>query len=131
MLDRALADMDGCEAVRRFRAQGFNAPVLMLLDQSSGHVRALALRSGVDDLVTKPIDKEELIARIEATVRRRNGHAQSLLRVGPLEIDMATREVRVDGPADQRHPQGILDPRTDGAAQGPRHRQAELLRPPV
>jgi two-component system cell cycle response regulator CtrA len=97
VLDRALADMDGCEAVRRFRAQGFTTPVLMMLDQSSGHARAMALRSGVDDLVTKPIDREELIARIEATVRRRNGHAESLLRVGPLEIDMATREVRVEG----------------------------------
>ena len=99
VLDRALADMDGCEAVRRFRAQGFTTPVLMMLDQSSGHARAMALRSGVDDLVTKPIDREELIARIEATVRRRNGHAESLLRVGPLEIDMATREVRVEGQA--------------------------------
>jgi two-component system cell cycle response regulator CtrA len=97
VLDRALAEMDGCEAARRFRAQGFNTPVLMLLDQSSGHSRALALRSGVDDLITKPVDKEELVARIEATVRRRNGYAQSLLRVGPLEIDMGTREVRVDG----------------------------------
>jgi two-component system cell cycle response regulator CtrA len=97
VLDRALAEMDGCDAVRRFRAQGFTTPVLMLLDQSSGHSRAQALRSGVDDLVTKPIDKEELVARIEATVRRRNGYAQSLLRVGPLEIDMASREVRVEG----------------------------------
>jgi two-component system cell cycle response regulator CtrA len=97
VVDRALADMDACEAVRRFRAEGFNTPVLMMLDQSSGHSRAQALRSGADDLLTKPIDQEELVARIEATVRRCNGHARSLLRVGPLEIDMASREVRVDG----------------------------------
>jgi two-component system cell cycle response regulator CtrA len=97
VVDRALAEMDGCEAVRRFRAEGFTTPVLMLLDQSSGHSRAQALRSGADELITKPIDKEELVARIEATVRRRNSHARSLLRVGPLEIDMASREVRVDG----------------------------------
>jgi two-component system cell cycle response regulator CtrA len=97
VLDRALAGMDGCEAVRRFRAEGFKTPVLMLLDQTSGHSRAQALRSGADNLITKPIDQEELVARIEATVRRCNGHARSLLQVGPLEIDMTSREVRVDG----------------------------------
>jgi two-component system, cell cycle response regulator CtrA len=97
VLDRLLSDMNGFDAVRRFRAKGFDIPVLMLLDESSGHMRADALRSGVDGLVNKPVDKDELIARIEATVRRQNGHAQSLLRVGALEIDMSSREVRVDG----------------------------------
>jgi two-component system cell cycle response regulator CtrA len=97
VLDRALEDMDGMEAVRRFRSHGFDTPLLLLLDQCSGQTRAQALRNGADDLLTKPFDKDEFVARIEAIVRRRNGHARSVLRVGPLEIDMASREVRVDG----------------------------------
>jgi len=96
VLDRALADGDGCDALRRFRAQGFSTPVLMLADYTSGKSRAEALRLGADDLLTKPYDPEEFVARIEAVVRRRNGYARSVLRVGPLEIDMASREVRID-----------------------------------
>jgi len=99
VLDRSLEDMDGMEAVRRFRAQGFDTPLLLLLDQSNGQSRAQALRNGADDLLQKPFDKDEFVARIEAIVRRRHGHARSLLRVGPLEIDMASREVRVEGQA--------------------------------
>jgi two-component system cell cycle response regulator CtrA len=96
VLDRSLADGDGADALRRFRAQGFNTPVLMLMDQSTGKTRAQALRAGADDLLTKPYDTEEFAARVEAVVRRRNGFARSVLRVGPLEIDMASREVRID-----------------------------------
>jgi two-component system cell cycle response regulator CtrA len=96
VLDRSLADGDGADALRRFRAQGFTTPVLMLADYTSGKLRAQALRTGADDVLTKPCDSDELIARVEAVVRRRNGFARSILRVGPLEIDMASREVRVD-----------------------------------
>jgi two-component system cell cycle response regulator CtrA len=97
VLDRALEDMDGLEVVRWFRSRGFNTPLLLLLDQCSGQTKAQALRNGADDLLIKPCDKDEFVARIEATVRRWHGHARSLLRVGPLEIDIATREVRIDG----------------------------------
>jgi two-component system cell cycle response regulator CtrA len=97
VLDQALPDMDGCDAIRRFRTQGVNAPVLMLTDFTCGKSRAQALRVGADDLLTKPFHRDELLARIEAVVRRRNGYTQSVLRVGPLEIDIASREVRVDG----------------------------------
>jgi two-component system cell cycle response regulator CtrA len=96
VLDRSLADGEGSDALRRFRAQGFNVPVLMLADYSTGKSRAQVLRAGADDLMTKPYDADEFLARVEAIVRRRNGFARSVLRVGPLEIDMASREVRVD-----------------------------------
>ena len=97
VMDRALEDMDGMEAVRWLRAHDFDTPLLLLLEQCSGQTRARALRNGADDLLTKPFDRDEFVARIEAIVRRRHGHARSLLRVGPLEIDMASREVRVEG----------------------------------
>jgi two-component system, cell cycle response regulator CtrA len=96
VLDQALADGDGGEALRRFRAQGISTPVLMLAAYTSGKMRAQALRMGADDLLSKPYDDEELVARMEAVVRRRNGYARSILQVGPLAIDMASREVRID-----------------------------------
>ena len=97
VLDQAMEEMDGLEVVRRFRAQGFDAPLLLLLGRCGAQLRAQALRNGADDLLMKPYDNDEFVARIEAMVRRWHGHARSLLRVGPLEIDMASREVRVDG----------------------------------
>ncbi len=96
VLDRSLADGDGVDALRRFRAQGFATPVLMVADFSTGKSRAQALRTGADDILPKPYDEDELLARVEAIVRRRNGFAQSILRVGPLEVDMGSREVRID-----------------------------------
>jgi two-component system, cell cycle response regulator CtrA len=96
IMDRSLSDMDGCDAIKRIRAQGFDTPVLMLADYISGKSRAEALRIGADDLLTKPYDTEEFVARIEAVVRRRNGYARSVLQVGPLEIDMASRIVCVN-----------------------------------
>ena len=97
VLDRALADGEGGDALRRFRAQGFTAPVLMLGAFASGQLRAQQLRNGADDLLAKPYDSDEFLARVEAIVRRRHGFARSVLRVGPLEIDMASREVRIEG----------------------------------
>ncbi len=96
VLDRSLADGDGTDALRRLRAQGFAVPVMMVADFSTGKSRAQSLRLGADDMIAKPFDDEEFLARVEAIVRRRNGFTQSVLRVGPLEIDMSSREVRVD-----------------------------------
>ncbi len=95
VLDQNLPDMDGTEAIRRFRVQRFTTPVLLLTSSVCGQTNAIALRAGADDLLTKPYHPDELVARIEAIVRRRNGYTRSVLRVGPLEIDMASREVRV------------------------------------
>ncbi len=96
VLDQALSDMDGIEVVGRFRARRFATPVLLITASSCGKANAVALRAGADDLLTKPYHNDELVARIEAIVRRRNGYARSVLRVGPLQIDMASREVRAD-----------------------------------
>ena len=95
VLEHSLGDGEGSDALRRFRAQGFTTPVLMMADFSTAKSRAQALRMGADDVLAKPFDEEEFLARVEAIVRRRSGFAQSVLRVGPLEIDMSSREVRV------------------------------------
>ena len=97
VLDQELPDLDGVDAIRRLRAQRFTTPVLLLTASVDGRVNAVALRAGADDLLIKPYHGDELVARIESVVRRRNGYTRSVLKVGALAIDMASREVRVDG----------------------------------
>ncbi len=96
VMDQSLPDLDGVDAIRRFRAQRFTTPVLLLTHSTDGQANAMALRAGADDLLTKPYHGDELMARIESVVRRRSGYARSVLKVGTLQIDMASREVRVD-----------------------------------
>ena len=96
LLDLGLPDLDGFEVVRRMRAARLDTPVLILsgLARPDAKVRGLGL--GADDYITKPFDREELLARVQAVVRRSKGWAQPALRVGPLLLDLDSRGVSVD-----------------------------------
>ncbi|MBK8174174.1 MAG: response regulator transcription factor [Rhodospirillales bacterium] len=96
LLDLVLPDMDGAEVLRRLRLARISTPVLILsgLTQADNKVRCLG--SGADDYLTKPFDKGELIARIQAIVRRSKGHAHSEIRTGRLAVNLAARTVSVD-----------------------------------
>lgn len=95
VLDLMLPDIEGYDVVRRMRAAKVNAPILILsgLSQSEAKVRCLA--AGADDFVTKPFDRSELLARIQAVLRRSCGLSQSVLRMGDLEINLHSKEVTV------------------------------------
>ena len=97
LLDLALPDIDGYEVVRRMRITRNDTPVLVLsgLDRPQDKVKSLGL--GADDFITKPFDKAELLARMQAVVRRSKGFSQPMLRVGPIELNLDTREVWIDG----------------------------------
>jgi two-component system cell cycle response regulator CtrA len=92
-----LRDMPGHEVVRMARAAGIRTPALVLADTATGAMKARALDQGADDFIITPIETEELMARIRAVVRRNQGHANSNLRLGPVELSLDRREVRVDG----------------------------------
>ena len=96
LLDLVLPDMDGVDVLRRLRQARVETPALVLsgLSQSENKVRCLA--GGADDYLTKPFDKRELVARIQAIVRRSKGHAHSEIRTGRLAVNLATRTVAVD-----------------------------------
>lgn len=97
VLDLMLPGIDGIEACRRIRefSDGY---VVMLTAKSEEHERIVGLTSGADDYLTKPFSAGELVARIHAMLRRpRSAPAQSLRRFGSLAIDVAAREVIVDG----------------------------------
>jgi two-component system, OmpR family, response regulator len=97
VLDLRLPEMNGLEVLRTLRDRGNTTPVLVLTAQDAVDFKVQALRSGADDYVTKPFAFEELLARVEALGRRPKEIQTPVLRVGDLELDMATREVRRAG----------------------------------
>ncbi|MFE9424945.1 response regulator transcription factor [Kitasatospora sp. NPDC006697] len=97
VLDVSMPDLSGTEVCRRLRAQGCDLPVLMLSALDELADRVAGLQAGADDYLVKPFALEELVLRLRALLRRRPPAGDGVLRVGPLEIDPATREVRRDG----------------------------------
>jgi DNA-binding response OmpR family regulator len=99
ILDLMLPDMDGLEVCRRIRARA-DTPILMLTARGDTMDRVIGLEIGADDYLPKPFEPRELLARLRAILRRERGpRADATLRFGRLEIDGASREVRLDGKA--------------------------------
>ncbi len=99
-LDRMLPGVDGLSIVTAMRTVGIQTPVLMLSALGDVDERVRGLRAGGDDYLTKPFDPEELTARLEVLLRRRQAASvarETVLRVGPLELDLISRKVHRDG----------------------------------
>ena len=96
ILDLMLPDIDGLEVLRRMRTAKVQTPILILSGLSQPDDKVKALTAGADDYLTKPFDKEELVARIQAIVRRTNGHSDAVVRTGGLSVNLNTRMVTVD-----------------------------------
>ncbi|MFD9970023.1 response regulator transcription factor [Streptomyces sp. NPDC059015] len=99
LLDLGLPDRDGIEVCRELRARG-SVPVIAVTARGGGPDRVRGLRSGADDYVVKPFNAAELLARIEAVLRRsmtRRVGEDRLVTVDGLEIDLGRREVTLDG----------------------------------
>lgn len=94
ILDMRLPGRSGLDVLRTLRSRGFERPVLVLTAQDAVDAKVETLRAGADDYVTKPFAFEELLARVEALSRRPRAIASSQLKVGDLELDQGTREVR-------------------------------------
>ena len=97
-LDRMLPGIDGLTLVTRLRDAGVLTPVLMISALSDADERVRGLRAGGDDYLTKPFHPDEMIARVEALLRRQNDPSRVLtLRLADVELDMIRREARRDG----------------------------------
>jgi two-component system cell cycle response regulator CtrA len=96
ILDLMLPDIDGYEVLRRLRGAQIQTPILILSGLSELDAKIKGLGFGADDYLTKPFDKRELIARIQAIVRRSKGHAESIIRTGKLAVNLDTRTAEVD-----------------------------------
>ena len=99
VLDLLLPDMEGYEVVRRMRGARVETPVLILSGLNRPQAKVKGFGMGADDYITKPFDKAELIARIQAVIRRSKGYSQPLLRIGNLQLNLDSRDVMVDDQA--------------------------------
>lgn len=95
ILDLGLPQKPGLEVLRNWRRQKLDTPVLILTARDSWQERVDGLRAGADDYLGKPFEHEELLARLEAVLRRRFGHADNKLSVGDIELDIDLRSVRI------------------------------------
>ncbi len=97
VLDLMLPDMDGYEVLRRLRAARVKTPILILSGLNGLDDKIKGLGVGADDYLTKPFDKRELLARIQAIVRRSKGHSDSIIKTGKLTVNLDTRTVEIEG----------------------------------
>jgi two-component system, cell cycle response regulator CtrA len=97
ILDLMLPDIDGYEVLRRLRAARVRTPILILSGLGELDHKIKGLGFGADDFLTKPFDRRELIARIQAIVRRSKGHSESVIRTGKLVVNLDSHVVEVDG----------------------------------
>jgi two-component system alkaline phosphatase synthesis response regulator PhoP len=95
VLDLMLPNLDGYQVLRRIRAEGFEMPVLILTARTEEADKVLGFRLGADDYVTKPFGVLEVLARIEALLRRTSRYAalNAIERFGTIEVNRDTRTV--------------------------------------
>jgi len=93
VLDVLIPFMDGFEVLSQIREQGCRVPVLILSAKDTVEDRVRGLNTGADDYLVKPFSFPELTARIRALLRRRSDLGQAPVRIGDLEMDLASRKV--------------------------------------
>lgn len=93
VLDRMLPGKEGLDVLRDLRRDHIKTPVLLLTALDAIEEKVRGFGTGADDYLTKPFALAELIARLEALVRRQHGKADSLLHIGPLTLDTAAKSV--------------------------------------
>ena len=96
LLDLTLPDVHGYEVLRRLRLARITTPVMILSGDAETATKVSGFGFGADDYVTKPFQRDELVARLHALVRRSKGHAESIIRTGSMAIDLNARVVTVD-----------------------------------
>lgn len=97
IIDIGLPKMSGLDVIKQLRAEHSTRPILILTARSSWQDKVYGLKAGADDYLVKPFQLEELLARIQALLRRAGGYANSKLQAGPISLDLDTEEVWASG----------------------------------
>jgi two-component system cell cycle response regulator CtrA len=97
LLDLNLPDMSGFEVLRTLRLSRVKTPILIVTGLAGIKNKCKGLGFGADDYMTKPFHKDELVARIHAIVRRSKGHAQSIIQIGDLIVNLDAKTIEVTG----------------------------------
>ena len=93
IIDLGLPGLPGLDLIRKLREQERQFPILILTARADWQDKVEGLEAGADDYLTKPFHPEELKARVGALLRRSAGHAQPLIELGPLKIDLVSQRV--------------------------------------
>jgi two-component system OmpR family response regulator len=96
ILDLGLPTLDGLTVLRNWRENSREMPVLILTARSSWREKVTGLREGADDYLAKPFEMEELLARLEALIRRASGHASTLIRFAGLTLDLGAQRITLN-----------------------------------
>jgi two-component system response regulator PhoP len=99
IVDLGLPEMSGLDLIREVRKAGKSYPILILTARDRWQDKVDGLDAGADDYVVKPFQFEEIIARVNALLRRSGGWASSELIAGPVSLDLSRQEVKVNGRA--------------------------------
>jgi two-component system response regulator PhoP len=99
VVDLGLPKLPGLDVIRRLRAAGKTYPILVLTARDNWQDKVEGLQAGADDYVTKPFHFEEVLARVQALMRRAGGWASAQLRCGPIVLDTRAQSVQVRGAA--------------------------------
>lgn len=97
ILDLMLPGLDGLSLLKKLRTEGRDVHVLVLTARDTVDDRVAGLRAGADDYLVKPFAFDELLARIEALIRRRHNVKKTSIEIGELSVDMASRTARRNG----------------------------------
>ena len=97
LLDLGLDDMSGLDVIRALRVAKLRTPIIVLTAAADVETKVKALAAGADDFITKPFHKAELVARMNAVVRRSRGHSQSVITTGDISVNLDTRSAAVAG----------------------------------
>jgi two-component system cell cycle response regulator CtrA len=95
LLDLSLPDMHGMDVLKQLRVARVNTPILILSGTADIDTKVRGLGFGADDYMTKPFNKDELVARINAIVRRSKGHAHSVIKTGDIVVNLDAKTVEV------------------------------------
>ncbi len=97
ILGLMLSDMEGFNVLKRLRSAQVETPVLLLSGLDDAAQKVKGLQMGADDFLTKPFNQEELVARIQAIVRRSQGYSVPVINIGNLAVNLTSRSVELDG----------------------------------
>ena len=97
LMDLNLPDMPGIEVLKKLRLNKVATPVLVLSGMADMDSKLKCLGAGADDYLTKPVNHAELAARLRAVVRRAKGHAQSVIQIGNLAVNLDIKSAEIDG----------------------------------
>ncbi len=97
VIDIGLPKLSGIEVIKRLRAEGFTYPIIILTARGNWQDKVEGLEAGADDYLVKPFHIEELLARLNALLRRSVGLATPELACGPLKLDTVGQSVQING----------------------------------